>query len=351
MVKRRFYEIDILRGAACLAVVAFHYLYRGQQASWVDGHAPAAVEAVAQYGHYGVHLFFIISGFVIFMSAQGATLRSFTASRVSRLYPAWWGCVSITALVVWWCHNPHFTVTAPQWAVNMTMIPQWFAVEFVDGAYWTLAVELQFYLLVAAVVALQWTQRAEMLVAVWLAISAVNAWRPMYPVEFWLAAKWAPLFCAGIIFYRTTTNGFNTARWALLATSYLLSLSYAVGFRLDSELSEHNLQALVVGSGVITAFYLLFFVIVSGRLRTKPSGYTVWIGLMTYPIYLLHQNIGYVLLDIMGRDGFRFPIALLVTVGTVFSLAWAVVVCVERPLAPRLRAWIDGGPVRGLLRR
>ena len=37
----RTHEIDLLRGLACLAVVMFHFLYRGQLDGWVSGEVPA----------------------------------------------------------------------------------------------------------------------------------------------------------------------------------------------------------------------------------------------------------------------------------------------------------------------
>ena len=76
----RLVELDALRGIAAVVVVLYHLTY------WNDaaGQAPFSVF----WGHYGVELFFIISGFVIFMTlAQARDLRAFAVSRVARLYP------------------------------------------------------------------------------------------------------------------------------------------------------------------------------------------------------------------------------------------------------------------------
>jgi peptidoglycan/LPS O-acetylase OafA/YrhL len=345
MSNRRFHEIDLLRGVACLAVVAYHYLYRGQSAGWIATHAHPGIEAVARHGYLGVHLFFIISGFVIFMSAQGSSLRGFAASRVARLYPALWVAAPLTAIIVWALNSPHFSVQALQLAVNMTMLAHWFKVEFVDGAYWSLAVEVQFYLLIAVAVALKWMDRAEWWVAAWLAIAAVNALRPMYPLEFWLAAKWAPLFCAGICFYLLSTRGRSPLRLVLIAVSYLLALVYEVGPNLRSSQAAPDLVSAWVGGAAITAFYALFFWIAGGQRQFKPSSLSVWAGLMTYPVYLLHQNIGYVLLETLAPSGLPFGLRLLFAATTVAVLAWIIVSFVEKPLAPRLRRLLS--PPRG----
>ncbi len=146
--RHRFHEIDLLRGLACAAVVAFHYLSRGPRAGWMDNALFPAVDAIARYGYLGVHLFFMISGFVSLLSAQGATPRSFVASRVARLYPALWVAATITALTASMIGDSRFMVSLPQYLANLSMFPHWFHVPYVDGAYWSLAVELHFYIYV-----------------------------------------------------------------------------------------------------------------------------------------------------------------------------------------------------------
>lgn len=343
MPNHRFHEIDLLRGLACLAVVAYHYLSRGQYSGWISTSAHPAVEAVAQYGYLGVHLFFMVSGFVIFMSAQGSSVRSFAASRVARLYPALWVAAPLTAVFAWALHRAEFRVPLSTVLANMTMLPHWLEVEFVDGAYWSLAVELQFYLLVALAVASKALNRPEWCVGGWLAVSSVNAVRPMYPLEFWLAAQWAPLFCAGVCFFLLKTRGRSLARLSLIACSYVLALVYEAGPDLRSVdgVAPQRVTAWV-DVAVLTAFYALFFAFAAGQRRFGRSGLAVWAGLMTYPVYLLHQNIGYVLLEALVPSGLPFSLRVLLTVAFIATLAWAVVVFVERPLAPLLRRWIRG---------
>ena len=88
MTKDRVNEIDLLRFIAAIAVLFFHYSFRG-------GHAYDDLSVVsypwitpaAKYGFPGGQLFFKISGFVIFMTASNANLKSFAISRIVRLYP------------------------------------------------------------------------------------------------------------------------------------------------------------------------------------------------------------------------------------------------------------------------
>src|SRR5262250_3203475 len=77
--KSRLEELDVLRGLAALAVVVFHY----------SGHATRYFTGFPFHftvGLHGVELFFVISGFVIFMTLERtARLRDFAVSRFSRL--------------------------------------------------------------------------------------------------------------------------------------------------------------------------------------------------------------------------------------------------------------------------
>src|SRR4051812_39368993 len=87
---KRYEELDALRGIASLMVVFFHYTM---------GRPQADVGFVL--GTTGVDLFFIISGFVIFMSLNKITRSTdFIINRVSRLYPTYWTAVTFTFVIL-----------------------------------------------------------------------------------------------------------------------------------------------------------------------------------------------------------------------------------------------------------
>ncbi|WP_053728808.1 acyltransferase family protein [Streptomyces sp. WM6378] len=96
----RLAALDGLRLVAALMVVCYHYLALSRP--W--GHNPATIfptlHRFAEFGWLGVEVFFLVSGFVICMSVWGRSLGDFAVSRVSRLFPAYWVAVPLTALVV-----------------------------------------------------------------------------------------------------------------------------------------------------------------------------------------------------------------------------------------------------------
>src|SRR5690348_9141450 len=83
--RNRIKGLDALRGVAACSVLVFHYTTNYQR---VYGHH-GAMPFSFPYGPFGVQLFFLISGFVIFMTLEKTSRPSdFVRSRFSRLFPA-----------------------------------------------------------------------------------------------------------------------------------------------------------------------------------------------------------------------------------------------------------------------
>ncbi|WP_293996117.1 acyltransferase family protein [Sphaerotilus sp.] len=345
MSQDRQHEIDVLRGIACTTVVAFHYLYRGQQDDWITDSAPPMLAEIARYGYLGVSLFFLISGYVIFHSAQGATVRAFAASRVARLYPAYWVSVCLTAGVVWALASSTFAVGLRDDLLNLTMVMHWLpdalGVALVDGAYWSLAVEFQFYLLMGAVLWVGALARIEALLVVWLLLSIADFVRRVYLPEVWLALQWAPLFSAGILFHRIRHAGWTRQRYLLLWCCFLVTLARATApDELAKGAADGSVRSGWVVAAVLTLCFAVFAWIAAGRWRLRGSWVTRWIGALTYPVYLVHQNIGYLLLEAWKPSGLGLGLRLAGVVVVVLGVSVLIHRGVERPLGPRLRRWI-----------
>jgi peptidoglycan/LPS O-acetylase OafA/YrhL len=76
--QHRFYELDLLRFFAALAVVLFHHGFRGYAADHMTDMPYLSLAPAAKYGYLGVDLFFLISGFVILMTASGGSFLLIT---------------------------------------------------------------------------------------------------------------------------------------------------------------------------------------------------------------------------------------------------------------------------------
>ncbi len=102
----RLASLDLLRVVAALAVVAFHYLFRGAAGDPMLDVAYPALAPFALAGYLGVNLFFLISGFVIAWSAEGRDGVNFAIARFARIYPGFVASMTITFVVLLWAGDP-----------------------------------------------------------------------------------------------------------------------------------------------------------------------------------------------------------------------------------------------------
>lgn len=172
---------------------------------------------MAVYGWLGVELFFLISGFVICMSCWGKRPQDFFISRVVRLYPAYWVAVLITAAVVVAAGYSFTTakdITARTVLINLTMLQQPFGAPLVDPSYWTLWVEMLFYLLFAVVVARGLTyRRVVAFCGIWTFAAAIAPTVGLPLLDTLTQPTYAPLFVAGVTMFLMHRFGPNLLLW------------------------------------------------------------------------------------------------------------------------------------------
>lgn len=338
--KIRFYEIDLLRFLAALAVVLFHYTFRGYAEGDYSPVRFAGIEDFSRYGYLGVHLFFMISGFVILLSAMNRSAIQFAISRIVRLYPAYWAGVTLSALAIFFFGLPLFTVTPAQYVLNLSMISGYLGVEAVDGVYWTLLVELKFYALVFFLLLIKKIEKIEFFLGAWLAIVVLDILFPLpYLLNFLLFPEWAPLFISGSVFYLISSKGLNLARGLMLLASLILALHHVI---IESgELTQFYNSSfnIMIPALWIVLFYLFFTLISFHKTSWIRSPWLVKVGILTYPLYLIHQNIGFIAFNMFGGSVNKYLI-LLVLIGLMLFASWLIHALVEQKLGPPLKRFL-----------
>jgi peptidoglycan/LPS O-acetylase OafA/YrhL len=334
----RLHEIDLLRFVAAGLVLVYHYGFFGPATGLIAASA-GGLDAGARYGGLGVNLFFIISGFVILMAAERSSPRAFIVSRAVRLYPAYWVCVTATFLGLLLLPHPHLHVSAAQYLANLTMVAPVFGVEYLDGVYWSLVVELRFYLLVFLLLLCGLLRHMRVILGIWLAASWLAHYHlaESHVTNLLLVTDWSSYFIAGAICYHVRSRG----RWDWYSGGiFVLAGVIAVHQAVMSSVSESRQLGTWTDPRVVIAlivvFLLAFYLIAGGRtVRWQPTRLLAMGGL-TYPLYLLHQRLGYALLAHVGR-GWPSPLRLGSIAGVAIVTAYLVNRFVEPPLAARLR--------------
>jgi peptidoglycan/LPS O-acetylase OafA/YrhL len=344
----RLLALDGLRLLCALAVAGYHF-----GVSWrVDGvrpplyHLPDAAPVLI-YGFLGVEVFFLISGFVICMSGWGRTVRGFAASRVARLYPAFWVCVLVTAVVV--AAVPvagglpvSGVPTVRDVVVNLTMLAEPLNSPLVDTVYWTLWVELRFYLIVACLVGAGMTDRRLRIFGTGWLIAAVVM--PTFPGAFLteiVMPDFAPYFIAGMTMFLLRRSCSDWRLWALLGGCWLVSLQRVELRVLD--LKPGFAVAVWPAMVLLTIAYAVLLGIALGVTDRLDWRWLTTAGALTYPFYLVHQRVGYVLIRTAHQHtGLPAGVLIAGAVVVLLTAAWLVHRLAERRLAPVLKARIVG---------
>ena len=322
--RERFPELDLLRFLAACAVMLFHYTFRGPQDHAWQGSFPI-LSQIFKYGYLGVDVFFILSGFVILLTAYDKNALSFSIARVIRLYPAYWICLTLTAIAILLAGNARNHVTPFQYLANLTMAHSYFGIRDVSGVYWTLAVELKFYFLIFLMLALRQTHRMAFLLGLWLAASIFLSFRPPHGIaRFFLFPEWSSYFIAGATFFLIHRHGPSLYKMVLIIGCYGLSIGYATNLLPSGAASPAFQVSAAVLIWMVTIFYLVFvalafkptvtrlprprtdprpavndsaeFRLKKTQARGRSSQFLYLLGLITYPLYLIHQDVGYILL-------------------------------------------------------
>ncbi|SNS04086.1 acyltransferase family protein [Actinomadura mexicana] len=332
--RERLRELDLLRFAAALAVVLYHFTGFGGAGAWP---APSQevfpeIAPVTRFGYLGVDLFFVISGFVILMSAWGRGPGEFGISRLVRLMPAYWVSVLLGAAVYALFRTGH---GVPGLVVpNLTMLQGGLGLRNVDAVYWTLWVELHFYVLAAVLAGIGITYRSCLIfMAAWMLGGVFADEADSRVLQVMLVPTWSCYFIAGMALYMIHRFGPTLLLWGYVAASYLVALRWGA-WRAENVFG--GADETVVGA-VITGIFAVMVLVATGRLgRLRRRGLTV-LGALTYPLYLVHSQLALPLLDAVYPGLDRWT-ALAVVIGASLLAAYAVHRLVERPGAAWMKA-------------
>jgi len=321
----RITDLDSLRGLAALAVVMFHYTTRYEE---LYGHSSGVIGV--PWGHYGVQLFFAISGFVIFLTLDRCrSLADFAVSRFSRLFPAYWAAIFLTILVVTVGGMDDLARTPAEIFVNLSMLQGYLDVRQVDGVYWTLSVELIFYGAAGALWRLGLMRRIEPILIGWISLRWVWTFAPdLAGVEpSWLLGslllqQHIAFFAIGIIAYRLRSGACSAARGALMMAAALATIGACDG-----------LEPLLVG--IISAAAVTIVALARAPLLSARP--LVQLGAVSYSLYLLHQHIGFTLIGGLEAAGVPAAAAIAITLALVIALAALVTFTIEQPALRAIR--------------
>lgn len=363
MNSNRLTIIDGFRCIAALMVVFYHFLYRfSPPISDINYYPYEFGSSFLRFGFFGVQLFFVISGFVIYMTLQTTVgFSEFLLKRFVRLWPTLLLCCVITFAAVElfdpttdlpMLHNkslldflPSLTFTQPSFWSAVLGIP---GIKYIDGVYWSLYIEVVFYIFAGAIYFFnpklfftRWLWMVSLLVVLRIATSP-KLWplygenigtlaEILYNAFFALGINHFIYFTIGILFFRLYSHkGARIVEIVVVTALTLLEFYF---------LKDPVLMGLL--AGIIILFTV--FVYRSQWLSFLNHNFFVCIGLSSYPLYLLHEEIGILLInkltyisdDILDNKLLPFMVTFMLVI-----ISYVIYLFFEKPAARYFRRWI-----------
>jgi peptidoglycan/LPS O-acetylase OafA/YrhL len=328
----KYHALDILRGLAAVWVFAGHL----RIGFGIAGLHPF-LDAVLQRGHLGVPMFFVISGYCLLASARGSARQGESAGRFlhrrwRRIYPPFWFSIALIVALPYLIEAVSslksgkfvapaaggLPVSAFEWCAVATMAqvflspgqPLHEAFGGVNSVYWTLAIEVQFYLIVA--LALACGRRGRLVLWATTALACAFALLP-FTYSWGVFLPYWPMFAFGLALFWLLEKGWTPARlfgpaagraapWLLGAL--LLGCWAAFAFTGFGLLGPDNPTVDVFAFAAVFAVMLWLghpldqaaAVGAPGKKASWPVRVLLLTGAMSYSIYLLHTKLCYLVM-------------------------------------------------------
>lgn len=290
--------LDGFRGLAILLVIVYHAFSR-----W-PGTVPYGVKyqgfPIFQYGWLGVQLFFLISGFVILMTLEKcSSIKEFLIRRWIRLFP---GMLIATILVFatasFFYERPCGLINIKDIIPGLTFIePSWWSrilgqnIQAIEGAFWSLFVEVKFYIIFGSLYFYLGRKRAIHGLIIMFLISIL-----MMFVTHISTAKFI-LYINRIV----TELSFEYFGWFAVGTliylyfknknSNTLIYSIFIGFlSVCLTTISHGYSKSVFLSASIILFIFISVFIFDSLKKIFENKFLIFIGFISYPLYLIHEN-------------------------------------------------------------
>jgi len=292
---------DDLRGIAILSVVIYHYFFVYYANKSINSHMLTQFNVFNNYfnlGIFGVSLFFLISGFVIPMSfsfkreSKFDTLKKFAIKRFFRLYPTYWFSIIFISVFIFLFKDKNI-YTLEQIFINFTMMQDVLRVESIDGVFWTLMIELKFYILSAIFFYFGILKKINHIILFFLLLSVVSLYlgyidgNRKFLNNLW---SYLMLMYLGTSFYFYQIK--DISKKTLIFLILIVMSYYFISQFFLSNVSYGN----IFGYSIATLFSIPIFWIALFYKRSI-SRITSFFGRISYSLYLLHQVLGYLLID------------------------------------------------------
>ncbi len=317
-----------VRGAAALMIVLFHFTWAYNDKSVNSGVYATDWPWSVWWGYAAVATFFMMSGYLAtpHIIDRQPDPRKFIFKKLKRFYPAYWVSMTVTAIVLYLFFKEE-SVSLSGYLVNLTMVSQLFRVPFVDGVYWSMQCELLFCLIAASLMFLGGGRKLDRALIVWIALAIALSFttgiKPLRVFRIVTIGAYCHNFIAGIVICRFSMSGRNRLSPAEMLT-LVLCLTNSIVW---SGAFTPPTVFFALTAAVLLTLDRLDKIICNDNVIVKALG---WIAMISYPLYLTHEMIGFTIIRHMQLAGWRHHLFIIVPITVTFAIGWAIHHFVEK---------------------
>jgi len=309
-------SLDLLRGIAALAVCYFHFTHGNPDFLSKTN----LLYQSGRYGFLGVDVFFVISGFVIPYAMYRGMYRfknfgKFLLKRVIRIEPPFIASIILVIALNWlstlspYYRGAGFTIDFTALALHLGYLNAFFQYPWVNDVYWTLAIEFQYYIIIALIFPLL-----------------------IHSKKYY---SFIALGVFGMMGFFITGHNF-IFNYGLLFVVGILLFQYKIGYLKDAEFGTLLLIALLMifvkfDKRYLVAALLPYFFILYFDFNNKISKF---LGNISYSLYLVHIPIGGRIINIcetlIQSEQIRSVFVFVALAVSIFA-AWVFFMVIEKP--------------------
>ena len=326
-ISNHFKAIDIIRAISAILIVLYHYTYRYNENIYIiKTNSQLYWPVEVSWGWGAIFTFFILSGFLLakYILQPKVEIRKFLTKRLLRLYPTYWVCMTITTLVLMFLF-PEAKVTFKEYVINLTMLASNFNMRLVDGAYWTMAYEIKFTVILSLIFVITQLNWRKLIITVLLLLSIFEALLAgsdniiFKVLRVVLMIDWVPVFIAGMCIYCIQKQKNNKEWWCLLCLCIFAQLI--------------RFSSIVANAFFIISLMLMYFlpILNSWSIPNKVYKFFEFIALLSYPLYLLHQMIGFTIIKSLKNIGLTGEMWIVIPIAISILMAYLIHRYIEIP--------------------
>jgi len=327
--KFRFSFVDALRGIAALWVVLYHVKPEENLPQLIQLAPPWIVEIVFKQGSLGVPIFFTLSGFVTAHSLRHAEIslpyfKLFCLRRLIRLNPPYYVSIIIVlgiGLITSWIKQEPYQImgslfSMERFLAHLFYLQELFKLTNFNDVYWTLCLEIQFYLLfILLLIFLKKLQPLnDLFPSETISLCVISLITLLYPLNI-IHVDTRPVFVLPILYMFL---GGVFAYWSTIGRIKSILFYVFIVIVFSSGIAQYSSAYTI--SAVVA-------VLLSVALRTNQMhiwlnwGWLQFLGLISYSLYLIHTPILGGFFFVSRKAFTQTPIV------EVFTLILAIVAC------------------------